>query len=109
MSVYRVKTSISGVFTNMDLLLHAKKIMLSYDGNESYQSTDLFDLSSPLVLQWIGIGLSYQTWNITLLIAAQKPDNTFDVDKKWTMDGSIPPDGGSQLYKSIDISTLKDA
>ena len=106
MSVYKVETSIQGVFTNMDLRLDGKEIFLSYDGNQTYASTDLFNLSSTLVLQWIGVGLSFQDWTITLLFRAQKVDGSFDDPKKWTKSGSIPQGGGSQLYELIDPTQL---
>src|SRR5215470_1524827 len=106
MSVYKVETSIQGVFTNMDLHLDNKEIFLSYDGNQTYASTDLFDLASTLALQWIGVGLSFQSWTITLLFSAQKADGSFDDAKKWTKTGSIPQGGGSQLYELIDPKQL---
>jgi hypothetical protein len=109
MSIYRVQTTIDGVFTNMDLVLDAKHILLSYDGGQSYASTDLFDVTNKLVLQWIGIGLSFQSWTITVLMSAQKADGTFDDDKKWSTTGTIPQGGGSQVYQEIDPTKLVSA
>jgi hypothetical protein len=109
MSIYRVQTTIQGAFTNMDLVLDGKHILLSYDADQTYASTDLFDVSTNLVLQWIGIGLSFQSWTITLLVSAQKPDGTFDDDKKWTKTGTIPQGGGSQVYDEIDPAKLGPA
>ncbi len=106
MSVYRVKTTIQGVFTSMDLMLDGKRILLSYDGDQSYASTDLFDIPNNLILQWIGIGLSFQNWTITLLLATQNVDGTFDDDKKWEKTGAIPQGGGSQVYEAIGPTKL---
>lgn len=106
MGNYRIKTSIQGVFTDMDLYLEAKRIALSYDGDQTYASTDIFDLADKIVLQWIGRGLSFQQWTITLLVAAQQPNGSFDPDKKWTTSGQIPQGGGSQLYKEIALASL---
>jgi hypothetical protein len=106
MSIYRVKTKVEGVFTSMDYFLEGKRILLSYDGDKTYSSTDLLDLDKTLKLQWIAVGLSFQEWTITLLIAQKKPDGTFDTEKKWTTSGEIPTTGGSQLYKEIDLSKL---
>lgn len=109
MANYRVKTTIQGVFTEMDLYLDAKHIALSYDGNQTYTSTDIFDLTDTIVLQWIGRGLSFQQWTITLLVAPQQQDGSFGADKQWTTNGQIPQGGGSQLYKSIALASLKAA
>ena len=109
MANYRIKTSIQGVFTDMDLYLEGKDIMLSYDGDQTYASTDILDLTDKIVLQWIGRGLSFQQWTITLLVAAQQPDNSFAPDKQWTTSGQIPQGGGSQLYKEIALASLKAA
>jgi hypothetical protein len=109
MANYRIKTSIQGVFTEMDLYLEAKHIALSYDGDQTYASTDILDLTDEIVFQWIGRGLSFQQWTITLLVAAQQPDGSFDQDKKWTAGGQIPQGGGSQLYKEIALASLTAA
>jgi hypothetical protein len=105
-SVYQVQSTITGVFTNMDLALDGKRILLSYDGDQTYQSTDLFDLTGNLILQWLGIGLSFQAWTITLLVSARQADGSFGAAKKWTKSGTIPQGGGSQLYQSIDPTKL---
>jgi hypothetical protein len=106
MSVYRIKTTVEGVFTSMDYFLEGKRVLLSYDGDKTYSSTDQLELANKLTLQWIAVGLSFQDWTITLLIAQRKPDGTFDTEKKWTTSGTIPPVGGSQLYKEIDLTKL---
>ena len=109
MAKYRIKTTIDGVFTDMDLYLEAKRIALSYNGDQTYASTDIFDLTDTLVLQWIGRGLSFQDWTITLLVAAQQPDSSYAPEKQWTTSGQIPQGGGSQLYKAIALASLKAA
>jgi hypothetical protein len=106
-SVYRVKTSVTGVFTSMDLALDGKRILLSYDGDQTYTSTDQLDLSGVLKLQWIGFGLSFQDWTIALLVSVRNPDGSFEPEKKWSTNGTIPPEGGSQLYKEIDLTKLE--
>src|SRR5437016_4121546 len=107
MSVFRIRTKVEGVFTSMDYFLEGKRVLLSYDGDKTYGSSDLLDLTKTLTLQWIAVGLSFQEWTITLLIAQKKEDGTFDVEKKWTTSGQIPTSGGSQLYKQIDLSKLE--
>lgn len=109
MAIYKVQSNIDGVFTNMDLVLDAKRIQLAYDGNQSYQSTDLFDLPGNLVLQWIGMGLSFQAWTITLLFSLKASDGSFADPVQWAKKGTIPQGGGSQVYQSIDPTTLKPA
>ena len=107
MAIYRVQTSIDGVFTSMDFALDGKRIQLAYDGNRGYQSIDLFDLSGNLVVQWIGVGLSFQDWKITLQICAKNDDGSFGDPGQWVKQGSIPQGGGSQLYETIDPTKLK--
>jgi hypothetical protein len=109
MAKYRIKTTINGVFTDMDLYLESKRIMLSYDGDQTYASTDILDLTDSIVLQWIGRGLSSQDWTITLLVAAQQADGSFGPEKQSKITGQIPDGGGSQLYKKIALSSLTRA
>lgn len=104
-TIYRIKTTIEGVFTSMDLALQAKEIMLSYDGDKTYTSTDFFELDKLLTLQWIGRGLSFQEWTITLSISKKKPDGSFEKAKKWEESGAIPQGGGSQVYREINLTT----
>lgn len=105
MTVYRVKTTVDGVFTSMDLVLETREIMLSYDGDKTYTSTDLFNLDNTLTLQWIGRGLSFQEWTITLGISKKKDNGAFDKEKTWAESGEIPQGGGSQMFREIDLST----
>jgi hypothetical protein len=109
MSVYKVVTTVAGTFTNMDLALDGKRIQLSYDGGSGYQSTDLVDVTNGLVLQWIGVGLSFQDWTITLLISPRNDDQSFGKAKKWALNGRIPQGGGSQVYENINIDQLPAA
>jgi hypothetical protein len=102
MAIYKVQTNIDGVFTSMDLALDGKRIHLAYDGNKGYRSTDLFNLPGSLILQWIGIGLSFQDWTITLLFSLQNADGSFADPKQWDLKGTIPQGGGIQAYESID-------
>jgi hypothetical protein len=102
MAIHTVITTITGIFTYTDLYLQGKEILLSYDGNQTYKSTDQFDLTDSLVFQWIGEGLSYQSWTVSIQIAAiggaSKP-------VQWTHSGQIPAGGGSQLYQEIPLGS----
>ena len=90
MAVYRVKTTITGVFTSMDLKLGQERIHLSYDGNQTYISTDLFDLSGKLKLDWKARGISFQDYTVKLAISKRKDDGSFGKAKTFEEDGSIP-------------------
>jgi hypothetical protein len=102
MAIYTVVTTITGIFTYTDLYLQGKDILLSYDGNQTYKSTDQFDLTDSLVLQWIGQGLSYQPWTVSLQIMAV---GGIGKPVQWSQAGQIPAGGGSQLYQQIPLST----
>jgi hypothetical protein len=91
----------------MDLVLDGKDIQLSYDGEKTYASTDLFEIQDTIILQWIGRGLSFQEWTITLDVAKQKPNGTFEKSKSWSEDGQIPQGGSSQLYREIPLDSLE--
>lgn len=41
---FKVKTIIKAYFTSVDLYLESHRISLSYDGNETYKSTDILQL-----------------------------------------------------------------
>ena len=103
MGIYTVTTTITGIFTYTDLYLQGKEILLSYDGNQTYKTTDHFDLVNSLVLQWIGEGLSFQPWTISIQLVAvggaAKPIH-------WTQSGQIPAGGGSQMYQEIPLTVV---
>jgi hypothetical protein len=87
----------------MDLYLDGHHILLHYDGNESYKSTDMLMLDDTLKLQWVGYGLTGQQWKVSIQAvpivgSAQDP-------KTWSKSGQIPPgpQGGSTLYAEIPI------
>lgn len=100
MAIYTIVTTITGIFTYTDLYLAGKEILLSYDGNQTYKSTDQFDLTDSLVLQWIGQGLSYQPWTVDVRIM---PVGGVTKPVEWKQDGQIPAGGGSQLYQAISL------
>ncbi|HET9183800.1 MAG TPA: hypothetical protein VFP59_16840 [Candidatus Angelobacter sp.] len=101
MAVYKVKTTITGVFTSMDLVLDGKDIDLSYDGDHTYASTDLFDLSDKLGLQWAARGLSFQDYTITLAISKRNDDGSFAKPKNFEEDGTIPQGQVAQVHREI--------
>jgi hypothetical protein len=107
MAVYRVQSTIDGVFTSTDLVLEGKDIQLSYDGDHTYKSTDLFDLRDTITLQWVGRGLSFQEWTITLDVSKQKSDGSFAKSKSWSEDGQIPQGGSSGLHREIPLDSLE--
>jgi hypothetical protein len=104
MAVYTVTTTITGTFTYTDLYLEGKHILLSYDGNQTYKSTDALDLTDALILQWVGQGLSYQGWTISVQFASQDQAAGMPTPNPWTKQGQIPAGGGSQLYQEIKLS-----
>jgi hypothetical protein len=101
MPIYRVKTTITGVFTSMDLVLDGKDIDLAYDGNQTYSSTDLFDLNDKLILQWVARGLSFQSFKIVLAISKKKDDGSFTKAKNFEEEGEIPGGSAATLRREI--------
>lgn len=104
MAVYQTVTTITGIFTYTDLHLNGKEILLAYDGNQTYRSTDRFDLTDSLILQWTGQGLSFQAWTITVQICAVLADGSLKNLPPWTQNGQVPSGGGSQLYQRIPVA-----
>ena len=68
MSQHRVFTEVVGDLTSMFVSLEGLEIGMSYDGDQTYQSTNLMDIDGALNLVFHGRGIAFAGWKISLTL-----------------------------------------
>lgn len=99
MSRHSVVTVVEGSLTSAFVQLEGFDIDLAYDGQRTYQSTDLLDIDSALNLTFHGIGIAFARWTISI---------TLDESERplFKQSGTIPFDNESILKVAIPLSGL---
>lgn len=68
MSKHKVHTEIEGFLTSLFVSLEGFEIGLAYDGDKTYQSTDLLEIDEALNLVFHGRGIAFANWKITITL-----------------------------------------
>jgi len=68
MSKHKVRTEVEGFLTSVFVSLEGFEIGLSYDGDKSYQSTDLLEIDEALNLVFHGRGIAFADWKINITL-----------------------------------------
>lgn len=68
MSQHKVTTVVEGYLTSLFVSLEGLEIDLSYDGDQTYQSTDLLNIDDTLNLIFHPRGIAFAGWTITITL-----------------------------------------
>jgi len=68
MSQHKVFTEIVGDLTSLFVSLEGFEIGMSYDGDQTYQSTNVLDIDGALNLVFQGRGIAFAGWKLTLTL-----------------------------------------
>lgn len=98
MAVIKVQTTITGFLFSAQVWLEGREISLSYDGNKTWTSTDMVDVSDGILnMIFHGQGLAGTDW--TLNIDRIEPDKNLFKNA-----GSITATGHSLVADAVKIS-----
>jgi len=68
MSKHRVLTIVEGDLTSLFVSLEGFEIGMAYDGDSTYQSTNMLNIDGALNLVFHGRGIAFAKWKITITL-----------------------------------------
>ena len=66
MANVKVRTEVVGFLFDAQVWLEGNEITLSYDGNKTWQSTDVVDVDGNLDILFHGVGVAGTDWTLTI-------------------------------------------
>lgn len=66
--MHKFRTVIDGYLTSLFLSLEGHPIKLSYDGDHTYQSTDVLDVDEALNIVFHGRGAAFSSWALSITV-----------------------------------------
>ncbi|PYS81513.1 MAG: hypothetical protein DMF67_16555 [Acidobacteria bacterium] len=102
MSKHKVVTVVEGVITSLFVSLEGFEIGMSYDGDKTYQSTDVLDMDDALNIVFHPRGIAFAQWKITVTLDdANEP--------LFKRSGQLTLDNESILKEAIPVPASDDS